>query len=366
MKILYVLPLLATGGAELQVLKLSKMLPKKNPNIEIHVLSFFEGGDLDEAYRKEGIPTTFLRQGFKPEISRFRFLQSLLRFMRSYKPDVVHTHLTYVNLVGLLAALLCGVPYRVYTVHNKTGKCGRRSAVDHVLSAILSTKIIAVSDAVLKEYKRFLFGRRSKLYRIYNSGSFSARQTGPRPGISAKRRVRIISLGKYSLQKGQMYLLRAMECLAKNEYEFVLDVYGNNYLGEKENLECLRSELGLSNTHLCEHRDRIDEEMDTSDLFVTSSLWEGLGMAVVEAMSMGIPIVATDIPPHRELLGEIPEIHLVPPKNPDAIADEILRLTQNDELYKTISEKEIRISRLFSVDRMVDEYSTLYTRFCRR
>jgi glycosyltransferase involved in cell wall biosynthesis len=95
-------------------------------------------------------------------------------------------------------------------------------------------------------------------------------------------------------------------------------------------------------------------------MFVFPSLWEGLPIALVEALEMGLPVVASDIPPNREVVRDDAGV-LVPPRDPEALAQAIQRLLDDPEgAHKLAETGQQRVEEQFSVNKLVDDYRSLY------
>ena len=83
-------------------------------------------------------------------------------------------------------------------------------------------------------------------------------------------------------------------------------------------------------------------------------------MVVLEAMSLGVPIVATTIPPHREILKDVDERVFVEPKDPDAIAKSVMMLVENLDMYNKISQEVLKGAEKFTIEKTVDTYYNFY------
>jgi glycosyltransferase involved in cell wall biosynthesis len=111
--------------------------------------------------------------------------------------------------------------------------------------------------------------------------------------------------------------------------------------------------------------ERIDarELLSLFDIFALSSLWEGLPLALLEAAAMGKPIVATDIDGVREVIQDGETGLLVPPANPEKLAEAILRLLQDKDLARKLGENaKATIPASFPLSKMIEETEQLYLR----
>jgi glycosyltransferase involved in cell wall biosynthesis len=139
----------------------------------------------------------------------------------------------------------------------------------------------------------------------------------------------LVTIGRQDFQKGQRYLLEAMAMLVSNHPHFVLLVAGRSGDVSGE-LESLRNRLGLQDrVHFLGHREDVPEILAAADLFVFPSFYEGLPGAVIEAMALGLPIVASDIEPVRETVEEGRNAILVKPASPVELASAIRRILED-------------------------------------
>ncbi|MEZ4526859.1 MAG: glycosyltransferase [Desulfobacterales bacterium] len=121
------------------------------------------------------------------------------------------------------------------------------------------------------------------------------------------------------------------------------------------------SDLGISDhAVLTGIRRDIPELMAAFDIFVLSSLWEGLPRVIPQAMCSGIPVVASDIDGNAEIIDDCRNGRLVPPGNPDALAGAVIELLENPELAKQIGKAGLISVSEFSAQKMVQHISQLY------
>jgi len=133
-------------------------------------------------------------------------------------------------------------------------------------------------------------------------------------------------------------------------------------------LEGLVRELGLENRVRflgSKDREEIPEILAITDIFVLPSLSEGLPTAVIEAMAAGCPVVATAVGGTAEVVADGETGLLVPPRDPDALAEGMKILLQSRATRRKMGEAGAKRAReYFSIERMVREYEALYRRLC--
>ena len=166
----------------------------------------------------------------------------------------------------------------------------------------------------------------------------------------------LLNVGGLRKPKGHIILLEAAAILKKKGISFSLVIAGEGKL--RPDLERAIEKLRLvSNVCLLGQRDDIPELMSAADIFVLSSLWEGLPGVVLEAMASGLPVVSTNVGGVSELVVENETGFLVPPKNPQLLAEAIERmllLPENQRLAMDSRQEEGR--GYFTLDKMVSAY----------
>ena len=155
-------------------------------------------------------------------------------------------------------------------------------------------------------------------------------------------------------QKDQDTLIRAMALLPDN---FRLWLVGD---GERRSgLESLIAELGLLNrVNLLGIRTDIPDILEQSDICVLSSHWEGFGLAAVEAMAAGRPVIASDVDGLRDVVKDAGV--LFAQSDPNALASHIDALCSNNQLYQMTASKCQARAKLFDISIMANKYNELY------
>jgi glycosyltransferase involved in cell wall biosynthesis len=343
LKILFVIDSLGTGGAERD---LAEKLPQLGRfNVTPIVVSLRR--------REEGVQEDLQRQGFDVRILNTSGLIGRLlgvrKILRTERPDVIQTVLFHSDLVGRLAAIgtpakvisrLVNTDYDKIRVHDPNIRPFRfRMArlIDSWTARHLTHQIYANSNAVKTAAIRDLGISPEKI--IVLEESRDASRLG-QPSCHRRKLARIllgldesqevlVNIGRQDYQKGQRYLLEAMSMLVSTRPRLVLLMAGRtgDVSGE---LERLRDRLGLKErVHFLGHREDVPEILASADLFVFPSFYEGLPGAVIEAMALGLPIVASDIDPVRETVEEGRNALLVKPASPDELASAIERLLED-------------------------------------
>ncbi|EPE96967.1 glycosyl transferase group 1 [Rhizobium grahamii CCGE 502] len=176
-------------------------------------------------------------------------------------------------------------------------------------------------------------------------------------GLSGKKV--LLTVARFTPQKDHVTLIKAMPDIIAAHPSAILVLVGSGE--EQSTLETLVDELGLASVvRFLGHRDDIADLMCIADLFVLPSRFEGLPLAVLEAMSVGLVVVATRIGGSVEALGEAHPF-LVEPENAPALAEMTIHALSDNVARTAVMEAERdRFDRHFTASRMVDETADVY------
>ncbi len=267
-------------------------------------------------------------------------LHVLRRFLR-YRPDVLLVSKSY-SFMGLLRPVLPlfrGTPvlYLVHHLewHDRSGapSRSRRGLVGWFLRAgdAVWTNSRCTADDVAG------LGIPRERISVIPPGleRFEADQTGKRPGPP-----RLLSVGALCPRKDQLTLVRACGLLGERDYRLLLLGDPDSHPGYAKDLVDEAERLSLGEKirfagHLS--ADELHAEYTSSHVLANPSRWEGYGMAVAEALWAGLPVVAADAGAVPELVNDGREGFLVPPGAPEALADRLSRLIDDEGLRREMS-----------------------------
>jgi glycosyltransferase involved in cell wall biosynthesis len=232
-----------------------------------------------------------------------------------------------------------------------------------------------VSDATKKSLVKYIKINPKKIRIIYNSAPDLKITVAPSLRLKLRRELGIGeddfvvgSMGRLKEHKGYSYLLEAMAkilCRLKEQNINCKCVIVGDGAARKD-LEFKAKSLGLADIVIFTGwRKDIENLLLTMDIFIQpSTIWEGLPLALAEAASCGLTLIATDIGDNCEIVKEGVNGFIVPPRNSDALAEKIQYLIKEPLELKKMSENSRRIwQEKFTLDEMVKKIGDLYAQY---
>ena len=343
---------LATGGLEQVVLNFVAYSGGKNFRHIIFCLG--TGGSLISQAERLKIPLVTLQ---KRKGIDWRTIFALARLFQKYEVDIVHTHNPGPHFYGLIAAKLAGVPFSVHTKHGRNFPRNKKRVWQNRILAAFTNSLVAVSEDSRKIMVEIEKINPRKTRRIWNGVEISHFTPNP----SADTSPVIGTVARLCPEKDQVTLLKAFQLLVKEQPAIRLMIVGGGPC--LSDLQKLASGLGiLQRVEFLGERFDIPRLLNSFTIFTLSSITEGLPITILEAMAVGLPVVATDVGGNRELVNP-PECGLlVPPRNPVELSKAYLELFRNRSLREQMGNAaRKRVQKYFGLDRMVSEYELLYS-----
>lgn len=371
---------LGTGGAERSLAESLPLLAQAGVEMTIVCQKRREEG-VQEQVRRLASDLRFLDGGSIP-----RRIWELRRMIQAERFDLVHTSIFESDLLGRLAATGTGVPVLTSLVNtsydpirladpniSRPGLWGARM-IDGWTARHLTTHFHAITNAV-KAYAVSALGIRPERITVVERGrdarrlgtSSTERRTAVRKrlGIPDEDEL-IVAVGRQEFQKGHLVLLRAASRLFSSRPATRILIAGRP--GNASNALTRELErLGLhERVSLLGHREDVPDLLAAADVFAFPSFFEGLGGSLIEAMGMGLPIVASRIPVIQEVVEENGNALLVPPDDPDGLAGAITRLLDDRALSARFRRHSGELfGERYGIERSVERMVNLYRRVSR-
>jgi glycosyltransferase involved in cell wall biosynthesis len=354
-KITFFIPSLEGGGAEKVFVNLVNYISSKDYQVDL-ILVNKKGEYCDQVSKNVRVIDLELFRSWKS-------IFPLIHYLKKEKPRVLISSLDHVNIIAIIAKKLARVQSRVIIRQANYFSASASRKIRSLANIFYkkADRIIAVSKGVKSDLIQNLKIKESKIETVYNPINVE--------GISKKSEEKVVSdfidndskiilaVGSFEKQKNFSGLIRAFEILSKKRPDIKLVILGEGSL--RLDLESLVEELSLGDKVLLPgFVDNPYKYMKRADVFVLSSINEGLPNVILEAMACGTPIVSTNCPsgPKEILKGGEYGI-LVDLDNPDSLAKAIDKTLDNP----IESEKLINRAKDFSIDKIGKEYLKLFT-----
>lgn len=380
-RILYCSEALTFGGEQKLLAQMCRHIDQSRFQTVICCVGQF--GHVDESIRALEMP--MLSLGVKNRYNLPRVVWKLRRVIREYSIDLVVTGIFGSEFSGLLAAVSMGIPMVAIleTTYDLATRDQASAGINftkwrflYALHALIARMprihYVALSQAVKQSAVKHLHlpPERVTVIPLCSApdefdndllNSEAAVKVRSELGINGAYPV-LLNVARLSSLKGQKDLLQVMPRVLECFPEAMLLIAGDGPLFHQ--LAELRDNLGLrERVLLLNHRDDICTLLHASDLFLFSSYFEGLPVAVIEAMTAGKCVIAFDIPALRGLVRDGYSGVLVEGRNIRQLAETIIDLAEHSDTARKMGERARRIVRKeFDIRRNVKELETLYNR----
>lgn len=361
-----------TGGAEN---RLVEELLRFDQSVDQIVVRMYESDFLQARLEASGVPVVALgRVSGRGAWNWPRAAYDIGRLVGRFEPDVIHTSLFAANLAGQIAGLRTKIP--VISTMTLTGDPAlhrrfqpgagtRRAATLRAMAAWVARHDGIWYRAVTEDTKQtncLAMGFPTDRVRVIPRGIDIARgQTEPdreRFGLPSSVPL-IVNVGRLTAQKGQVLLIEAFAQILKTIPDAHLAIAGEDQDAARAVRAAVTAHGLGERVHLLGFRSDAGVLMASGDVFVFSSLAEGLGTVVLEAMVAGLPVVSFDIPPVREVAGDSGWVDFAPIGDAQALADQAVAAWQRPDRATRAAEARRWVIDSFDVTgiaRRLEEY----------
>ncbi|HLF27050.1 MAG TPA: glycosyltransferase [Anaerolineae bacterium] len=359
------------AGAQKVMLETARHF-QQSPAHRVIAVCLYDQDYIGEAYQLYGVHVLDL--GMKDARARrplwtnalrgLRGCMRLYRLLRAERVDLLQTYDFYANAIGVVIGRLVRVPVVVMSqrvVYVKRWRFWVDRLVSHWAHAVT-----AVSESV-RDFCVRAEGMRPDRITVIRNGVDLSVADGEFDHVGVRRAHRlpidaplIGAIGRLSEQKGQAVLIRAVEVVRRQIPNVHVVIVGQG--PDRERLLTLVAELGLSESiHFTGHVSHVQPLLAAMDIFAHPSLWEGMPNAVLEAMALAKPIIATRVDGSAELIVDGESGLLIPPNDVEALAQAMLLLLTDAQLARRLAwEAYIRATDEFSRSNMLATTEHLY------
>lgn len=292
----------------------------------------------------------------------------LAKMLCQVKPNFIHVHGLKAAAIAVPAAKLSRVQNIIYTAHNCLPKPVTLSKKfihwifqGRILRSL--TKVIAVSDAVKDEFRRYL--PENRIITIYNGidyrkfAAYSREKSRSILGFKAEDLI-IGVVARLIPEKGIAIVLQAASLLKPIKPGIKFVIVGDGPARAK--FENYSKALALKNTvYFTGYRSDVAQLMAGWDLFMLPSLSEGFSISVLEAMAAKLPLIVSDLPSMREMVVHGKSGYLVNPEDAVGLSAAVIRIIKENPKAKAMGEFNYRrVAALFNVENMVKNVASEY------
>lgn len=374
-KLVHIITRLDQGGSAEVVLELAGRMDRNRYEVQIIAGRSLEPvSDLDAYQKRTGVPVTeypYLRRNIMPLYDMLACLY-LIRRLQRIKPDIVHTHTSKAGILGRIAAAVTRVPIIIHAPHGHVfyGYFGRFVSGCFIWlekrMARFTDRIITLTELGKQDHIAYGVGSPEQFLPIPCGVDLSRFTDGADAGAARRRELNIapgtpmlLWVGRLVPIKGCDVFLKACAHVAAQRPDVRFFIVGDGYLAES--LKRLASELGLDDClQFMGQRSDISVWMWAADLFVLSSINEGLGRVLVEAMSTHKPVVATAVGGVGEIIQDGVNGLLVPPSDPEKLAEAMLYMLAHPDEARRMGDEGSKRAGYFDTQHMVDRTVALY------
>jgi len=352
MKIVHVVDSMEVGGAETLVAQMCHLQRQRGHDPRVYAIGPL--GALGEQLQKDG----FIVKA-NMGIHLLDTARNFYHIFKETRPDVVHLHNPTPTIYAAIAAKMAGVPRVISTRHSLVAPPRKVVAeLKYAVAARFCDCIVGICDATVSNVKSMHSIPTRKILRIYNGVTSLHRVV--KEQCPQKNGFTLLYVGRLAPVKNHPLLLSAFQQALLSQPGLRLWMVGDG--SERKALEALSSELGISAqvTFWGQQMD-VAPFFSAADTFVMSSVSEGLPMSLLQAFSLSIPAIVTDVGGMAEVVRLANAGLTVSPKDPAEMTTAMLHLASNDKERLCFSKNAIEsFHSHFTLETMLGAYMELY------
>lgn len=379
-RIAQIITRMVPGGASRVVKQITKGLKE---NYSFDLLTGIEDLPSTIDDRPNGIQNLKTLSSLVRDISPYKDLKALFELknilsLTDY--DLIHTHTSKAGFLGRLAGAWAGVPAIIHSTHGLIYESAE--SIPGVPTSSIGQRILAIAERSLKSthdllitlsehekkmVEKLKLSKPSNTRAVFNGVNIEKHTFCPKMRQNLRTELNvsendllIVSVGRLAKEKGHDLLIKSFKDIKKSLDNVKLLIAGKG--PEKSALSQIADQIDPENIYLPGHIDEIQAVYSAADIYVQPSRYEGFGLSVLEAMSYGLPVVASKVGGIPELIQEDKNGLLVDPEDIPAITKKLLNLCQNKELRDKLGRTAQESSQNYSLEKMLEAYDSIYSK----
>ena len=377
-KVAHIIARMITGGADENTLFTIEGLNKDMYEVDLITGEEFDKNILNKV--KNNNFNTIQIKGLKWKLN-FLYdpivLLKLIKLLKKNRYDIVHTHTTKAGVLGRIASYITGVPIIIHGLHGSTFQAFNSGLLNWLLflferlTGRFTDAYISVSNVLSEKYVEKGIGKKENYYTVHSGmeletfynvrGKDNYRKKQRELGINSKHFV-IGNVARLETRKGHKFLLDALKKIIEDRkgYHLKLLIIGEGQ--DRESLVSYVKKLDLQDKVIFTgYRKNIEELMALMDIFVLTSLREGLPRVLVQAAAVGIPSVAFNVDGVSEIIKDNYNGFLVRPRDVGQLTNRIIKYVDNKELIELHGKNGRNfVNGKWSIEDMVNKVDEIY------
>ena len=360
MNIFFVLGGLRVGGYEILTVEIANDLSAKGYNVSIVSLS----SDKDILHRVNEAIQVY----FTPRKNNFDFT-AVIKFrkiLKNSKPDIVFSCAYYAHFFSKLASGFLSHKLKFVLAFHATRPTSSKNHIENKVFSFFDTFIkddiyIAIHKSQIEFYNRKYNIKKDKFVVIYNGIDTNYFSNPNQPAFNQNRVIKLVHVASLKPLKDQWTLLKAMVELNKHLKNWTLEIAGADVAGLQNDYKNYVRKKGLTEKiKFLGPIKNVKSLLQKADIFLLTSKTEALPVSIIEAMSIKLAVITTNVGGCPELVSDGVEGFLVDVEDYKAIANKVLYLYQHpDVLAKMAGKSRIKVEEQFSFEKMMNKYVTL-------
>lgn len=362
--VLFVLPGLGSGGSERVVYDIARSLNRQEFKPIIFAI---QGGELDECFKRLNIDIVISKK--RENQGHLYLMMHIYRIIKKYKINIVNAHhftsLLY-SFIGVMVSRKAQLIFTEHTVQEIQYLNVFWRFLGIIILLLTNGTCIGISNEISKEYRNRYLVADKKIITIKNAIDITRFNTKNTIDVRKKLNIPenkfvIVMIANFRPQKNHKNMVSAFNIISR-KYEDCILVFAGD--GELENdIKTMVKDLGLSNKiYFLGSRKDIESVYMACDVFCLPSFYEGLPLSILEAMASKRPVIATNVSGIKEVVIHGKNGILVPSNNSDQLAEEIMRLIENeDERLRLAEDAYKNVISEYDIKTWINKYERLFS-----